>query len=138
MERPIEIYQWKQEYQLDVEFLDERHQKFLDLVNLLVHAINEEKEADELPQLFFKLMNFVENYFLQEEMLFKEYQYHDLEKHQEEHNQFVQKIALFQDEFSKGNESVGYEMLGFLSWWIKDRIMRYDSNALEFLKKHEA
>jgi hemerythrin-like metal-binding protein len=138
MERPIEIYQWKQEYQLDVEFLDERHQKFLDLVNLLVQAINEEKEADELPQLFFKLMNFVENYFLQEEMLFKEYQYHDLEKHQEEHNQFVQKIAFFQDEFSKGNESVGYEMLGFLSWWIKDRIMRYDSNALEFLKKHQA
>ena len=136
MERPIQTYQWKEEYELNVKILDDRHKKFLEIVNQLVSTINQEKENEELPQMFFKLMDYAENYFLQEEMVFKEYKFHDFEKHQEDHNSFIQRIAQFQDEFTKGNESVGYEMLGFLTWWIKDRIVRYDSEAIDFLKKN--
>jgi len=136
MERPIQPYLWKKEYELEVKILDERHRKFLTIVNQLVEAINQEKEGEELPQIFFKLMDYVENYFLLEEIYFKEYQYCDFEKHQEGHNNFVKRIAQFQDDFRQGTEAVGYELLGFLSWWIKDRILKYDARAIQYLKEN--
>lgn len=137
MERPIQPYLWKKEYELDVRILDDRHKKFLEIVNLVVDAINNEKESEELPKIFFKLMDYVENYFLTEEIYFKEYQYCDFEKHQEGHNNFVKRIAQFQDDFSQGQEAVAYEMLGFLTWWIQDRILKYDEEAIAFLKKNK-
>jgi len=136
MERPIQPYLWKKEYELDVKILDERHRKFLTIVNQLVDSINQEKEREELPQIFFKLMDYVENYFLLEEIYFKEYQYCDFEKHQEGHNNFVKRIVQFQNDFRQGEAAVGYELLGFLSWWIQDRILKYDASAIQYLKEN--
>ncbi|MFA8435966.1 MAG: bacteriohemerythrin [Marinifilaceae bacterium] len=136
MERPIKPYLWKKEYELDVKILDERHRKFLEIVNQVVDAINDEREKEELPSIFFKLMDYVENYFLTEEIYFKEYQFCDFEKHQEGHNSFVKRIAQFQDDHSQGKEAVAYELLGFLTWWIQDRILKYDADAIKFLKEN--
>jgi len=136
MDLPMPLYSWKKEYELDVKILDDRHRKFIEIVNLVVAAINDGKIDESLPHVFFKLMDYVENYFLLEEMVFKEYQFCDFEKHQEEHNSFVKRIAGFQDLYSQGNPSVAYELLGYLTWWIQDRVLRYDHNAIAFLKNN--
>lgn len=135
MERSIEPYSWKKAYELNVKILDDRHKKFLELVNQLVEIINNDEVEQDLPPYFFTLMDYVENYFLQEEIVFKEYQYCNLARHLEGHSAFVQRIAQFQDDFSHGKESIPYELLGFLTWWMKDRVLKYDQEAIKFLKE---
>ena len=136
MEKQLEQLSWKEEYKLNVTILDEQHEKFFDLVQQLVLIVEAGNELMELPQFFFKLMSYAENYFLNEEIIFKEYQFNHLEKYQNEHQNFIGKIAQFQDDYNQNNQSVGYELLGFLTWWIKKRILCYDPNAINFLKEN--
>jgi len=128
-------YDWKDEYNVGVESLDIQHRKFLENLNKMADIINKGKCKERISELFFSLGHFAENYFTQEEMLFKEYQYPNFSKHKEAHNAFIEEVIKLKEEFSNNSTTVCKNIYLFLENWFNNHILQYDKEAVTFLKE---
>jgi len=128
---------WKDEYELKVQILDDQHKKFITIINLLVDTINKKNVKNNMPQIFFKLMNHVENYFLQEEILLKKYPECDFENLQKDHLYFINRIAKFQNDFNEKGPNIASKLLEFLNYWLSDRIKTYNKNNIVYLQEND-
>ena len=129
----MELREWKEEYNLNLPKLDDHHKKFLDVINLLVRVTSERTCEEEISLVFFRLIYYVENYFVDEEICFKEYEYSNFKQHKEEHNKFIKQIIKFQEEYKNHDRTVCKRMLKFLSNWFDDHILGYDKDAANYL-----
>ena len=129
----MELREWKEEYNLNVEKIDDHHKKFLDVINLLIKVTNDRSCEEEISLVFFRLIYYVENYFVDEEILLKTYEYINFKQHKEEHNNFIAKIVKFQEEYKNRDRTVCQRMLKYLSEWFDEHILGYDKDASEYL-----
>lgn len=133
-----EPVQWKDEYNVDIKFLDEQHKKFLDILNQLKTVISGKSCQEDTADVFFALANFAEHHFIQEEIYLKDYQYPGLSQHKESHNQFIQRLVKFQEDYNANKPNVCEEMHDYLLDWFENHILQYDLDAVNFLKSRGA
>ncbi|RUT77706.1 bacteriohemerythrin [Ancylomarina longa] len=134
MKKKFQKYMWENGFELKIQVLDDQHKKFIAILNLLVDAINQDEVNKKIPQIFFKLMNHAEDYFLQEEILLKKYPESNLDDIQKDHQDFIIRIANFQNQFSKKEESIASDLLEFLDSWLKNRINNYNKQTIFYLQ----
>lgn len=134
----IQKYDWKEEYSVGIESIDEQHKKFVEILNLLIDVINDNDCSLRIADVFFSLAYYAEHYFINEEIMFKDYKYPNLSHHKDLHNTFILRIIKFQKEFEQDKDNVCRELLSFLQDWFRDHILDYDHKASEFLKKQGA
>jgi len=126
---------WKEEYNVNIGLLDKQHKKFLEIFNLLKKAINEGVCERNISEVFFSLVYYAEHHLIQEEIYFKNYKYPNFNLHKEAHNNFINRIIKFREDFEEGKEDVCVEMYYFLEKWFNNHILKYDKEAVEFLVK---
>ena len=129
----LQKYEWKEEYSVNIEAIDEQHKKFVDIINLLIDIVNKKECNARIADIFFSLAYYAEHYFINEEILFKDYQYPNLSHHKDLHNKFILRIIQFQKEFEADKENICEELLQYLEEWFKEHILEYDKSASDFL-----
>lgn len=137
MEKQNEMkkYSWKEEYNVDIESIDKQHQKMLENLNRLADIINKKECREHVSEIFFSLVHFAENYFTKEEILFKDYKYPNFSMHKEAHNNFIQQIIKFQEDYKNDVRNVCIDLYHFLDKWFNNHILEYDKDAVKFLKE---
>jgi hemerythrin-like metal-binding protein len=132
----LEKHDWKEEYSVGIESIDEQHKKFVEILNLLIDVINGGECSDRITDVFFSLAYYAEHYFINEEIMFMDYKYPNLTQHKELHNEFILKITLFQKGFENNKNDVCRDLYAYLEAWFKEHILDYDIKASNFLKEH--
>jgi hemerythrin len=134
-EKKIYIYrEWDEKTQnTGVEIIDNHHKKYVEIINNLVDLLNQNKFKLEILDIFHKLLNLAESYFIDEELFYKTHNYKSLTLHKQQHAEFVHKIQYFHDEYKKG-ESVCENMMKFLDRWFKEHILKEDVEAVKSIK----
>ena len=127
------LWEWKDEYELKIDKLDEHHKKFLDVINLLIKITENRSCEEEISLIFFRLVYYVENYFVDEEIYLKEYNSANLKQHKEEHNKFIKEIVKFQKEYQDNDKTVCLRLLKYLQNWFKVHILDYDREAVKLI-----
>ena len=127
------LWEWKDEYELKIDKLDDHHKKFLDVINLLIKITENRSCEEEISLIFFRLVYYVENYFVDEEIYLKEYNSVNLKQHKEEHNKFIKEIVKFQREYQSNDKTVCSRLLIFLQNWFNDHILGYDREAVKLI-----
>ena len=130
-------WEWKEEYELNIEKIDEHHKRFLEIINLLINVTENRSCEEEISLVFFRLIYYVENYFIDEEIYLKEYNCVNLKEHKEEHNRFVKEIVRFQQEYQQHDKTVCKRLLKYLQTWFNEHILGYDKVAAELILKNE-
>lgn len=133
-----EPLKWKDQYNVNITFIDDQHKKFLDILNQLKMVIAEKDCSNSTSDVFFALVNYAEHHLIQEEIYLKDYQYPGFSQHKESHNQFIQQLSKFQEAFEAQEENVCLEMHDFLQDWFENHILKYDKDAVAFLKSKGA
>lgn len=129
---------WKDEFNVGIKFIDEQHRKFLDILNQLKIVITSKNCEDKTAEIFFALVNYAEHHLIQEEIYLKDYLYPGFSEHKESHNQFIQRLTKFQEDFEANKENVCEEMHDYLLDWFENHMLKYDKDALSFLKSKGA
>ncbi|HDR89027.1 MAG TPA: bacteriohemerythrin [Bacteroidetes bacterium] len=132
-EKHREPVEWKDQYKVDVEIIDENHRKFVEIIQRLDRVLNNKACKEDPSDIFYALVHYVEHYLLQEEIYFKNYQYPNFSRHKESHQYFIDQIIRFREEFEKGSETICLEMREFLIEWFREHILSYDKEAVYFL-----
>ena len=130
-----EPFIWKEEYKVGVKAIDEHREKFFEIINKLKKVITEKDCKIKVADIFFSLVHYAEHYLINEEIYFKESGYSGFSKHQESHNNFINRIVKFKEDYQSGEKEVCEDMYFYLENWLINHILHYDIEAVEWLKE---
>jgi hemerythrin len=126
---------WKDEYNVGINIIDEQHKKFLDIINELKEIINSNSCKKHVSKIFFQIAYLIDHYFIKEEIYFKDCKYPNLDHHKISHNIFIDRIIQFQKDVEANKPDLCVEIHNFLEDWFNEHILKYDKEAVEYLKK---
>lgn len=126
--------QWKTEFNTGVDFIDEQHRYFFDVVKKLEAFIESGVCEEKVSEVFFSLVHYVEKYTLQEEMNYKDLTSGSLQDHKKAHSRFVSGLIKFKDDYRTQHKQVCEELHGFLLNWFHDHILGQDKDMMEKLR----
>lgn len=111
-----------EDYLTGIPEIDYEHRKLFELINMLFEATMSRRSEKVVSAVIEELKNYTVYHFRNEENIFEPTMYPNKAKHIEEHNEFVQNIMLFEEDFKSGRSSVSLEILDFLKHWLTDHI----------------
>ncbi|MBT4289067.1 MAG: bacteriohemerythrin [Deltaproteobacteria bacterium] len=120
--------------QLDVGHseLNEQHKEIIKYINILAKA-HQTQQTDKVSEDLTALIKITTEHFNSEEKLYLTSDYPDKELHSEKHNEILQQLGDFQNEFEKGNRKVDHDFLEFIKEWLQVHIMSIDKSYRNFI-----
>lgn len=87
------MFEWKKEFELGIESIDDQHKHLLDIGNRISELISNHDETsdnyDDIINVIGELKDYTVYHFSNEEKLFRQYNYVDYENHKKEHDDFI-------------------------------------------------
>ena len=129
----MELFQWKEEYDLGLEKIDNQHRQMVDMLNRLYEA----KKSDAVHQIIEETLNglvsYVEIHFADEEAAMREANYPDLDQQRRQHLEMTDEVIRMRNLMLQGGEPATFELLNFMSEWLKEHISGSDQKFGVFM-----
>ena len=125
--------EWKDEYSVGIESIDQQHRKLVNLINQLHTAVTystgEEFEREALDEL----VDYTKTHFTYEEGLMEQNGYPDFDEHKAQHKQMIEKVGEVLAEYEKDQDTAMNNALSYLSDWLINHINGTDKQYSSFL-----
>ena len=132
--------EWKKEYSMEVEEIDNQHKKLIGFINELSDATQSGSAHDTCSKIVGELLDYTVYHFSTEEKYFREFNYEDAEPHIKEHEAFKERIGAFKTKVDESNEGdmveLIFEMLDFLEDWLVSHLLHVDKRYVKCFKEH--
>jgi len=126
---------WDESLSVDVDEIDEDHQKLVDLFNMLSQSVAEGDSADYIDAVLEELISCTVWHFRHEERLMLLYKYEDLAEHKAEHHDLIDSVKALQQKFHDGNKLLTNEDIEYLETWLTEHILGHDMRLGFYLLK---
>lgn len=117
-----ELIEWKDEYSVGIEAIDNDHKKLLNLLNQVNtaydYAMSENYEKEALDDL----INYTKYHFDREEQLMEAHDYPDLEAHKLQHKNMIEQVDKFVERYNKEGHECLHMISDFLTQWLINHI----------------
>jgi hemerythrin len=127
-------YTWKEEYNTGVNFIDEQHRYFLNIISDLNDYLKGEVCRESASKIFFSLVHYAEHYLIQEEIYFKDYHFPSTNEHKDLHAAFIKRVIQFKTDYEHDIQHTCRTMMEYLVDWFDNHILKYDKKAIDYLK----
>ena len=125
--------QWKDEYSVGLDSIDQQHKKLLALINQLQTAVDystgEEFEREALDEL----VDYTKVHFTFEEGLMKDNGYPDFEPHKAKHDEMIKEVETVLAEYETDHDLAMEHGTVFLKTWLINHINGTDKEYSSFL-----
>ena len=125
--------EWKDEYGVGIDSIDQQHKKLINLINQLQTAVDystgEEFERDALNEL----VDYTKTHFSYEEGLLRDNDYPEYEPHKLQHETMLKKVEEVLAEYERNNESAMDNAIDFLKDWLINHINGTDKEYSSYL-----
>lgn len=131
----MEEFKWDPSFSVDNDDIDTHHKKLISLFNEVASLI----ETDQKTPLFstIKVISELNIYalfhFKEEEKIMKDANYPDLKAHKVLHQEFIDNVNKFKDEYMHNDPLLNYDIFNYLSDWVINHIIEEDAKYKEFL-----
>jgi hemerythrin-like metal-binding protein len=124
---------WKDEYCVGIDSIDQQHRKLVNLINQLQTAVDystgEEFEREALDEL----VNYTKTHFSYEEGLMSDNGYPDFEPHKAVHEKMIKKVEEVLAEYEQDHDTAMSNAVEFLRDWLINHINGTDKEYSSFL-----
>lgn len=120
------LIQWGPKYSVNIQEIDNQHQKLMALINQLYDAMTAGHGKDVLGKVLNELANYTVNHFAYEEKLFQQHAYPETAAHKAEHVKLIQQVTDLKQKFESGKAHITLEVMNFLKDWLNNHIMVVD------------
>ncbi len=125
--------EWKNEYSVGIDSIDQQHKKLLNLINQLQTAVDystgEEFERDALDEL----VAYTKTHFTYEEGLLEQNNYPDFEPHKVQHTKMIEHVEEVLAEYEKDQHTAMSNAVEYLKGWLINHINGTDKQYSSFL-----
>ena len=127
-------FEWKPEYSVGVDSIDQQHQELFMIFNKLANAVAGNYSPKATVATMHEMSHYLGKHFTFEEPLLK--QHPDYDSHHLEHLKFIENTLDFQIRFADNDKNVHMDMLDFLADWLKNHILEMDKEYFGYLKEN--
>jgi len=131
----MSFLEWSPKYELGIDVVDEQHERLFHIVNSLYDSVVNGEEQNVLGEILDELIDYTVYHFETEEEKFEHYRYPKLQEHKKEHNDLTQQVLELQKKFYNHELTITYDVLDFLSEWLKDHTTNSDYEFATYYKK---
>ncbi len=124
---------WDNTLSVQVEEIDQDHQRLVELFNLLAHAVETGDAADYIDALLEELIACTVWHFRHEERLMVRHAYPGLDEHRAEHEELVASVKALQEQRRGEGKGIGTADIEFLEHWLTGHILGLDMDLGAFL-----
>lgn len=126
---------WSADLSVGVDIIDEDHQAFFRLAELLRDVIEAPEEGSDylIETAINVLEEYVEGHFLREEMAMVAVNYPFLAEHLAAHEAFSAKAHQIAQEYRNGNKDIAATMSGLVERWLVGHIQAIDKQYSGYL-----
>ena len=128
-----QFVEWKDEYSVGIDSIDQQHKKLLNLINQLQTAVDystgEEFERDALDEL----VDYTKTHFSYEEGLMRDNDYPDFEPHKLQHEEMFKKVGEVLAEYEKDQDTAMHNAAEYLKDWLINHINGTDKQYSSYL-----
>ena len=131
--------QWSDRLKIGIDEIDKQHKAIIDQSNKLLEARHDNKGTEQLEEIFEFLEEYIKDHFSSEEKIQKEYNYPEYEEHKKAHDNFIEKIAQFKEEYNEQDKNVTALMKlnkTILNWIIK-HVKKEDQKLSEYIEEQD-
>ncbi len=126
---------WDDSLSVEVDEIDEDHQKLVNLFNILSHSVEQGDSADYIDAVLDELITCTIWHFKHEERLMLLHKYDGLIEHRTEHNELIDSVKELQHKFSNEKKQLTQEEIEYLEGWLTGHILGQDMRLGFFLMK---
>lgn len=132
--------EWKTEYEIDVEEIDEQHQRLVEILNDFHHAMSSGSGKEEVGETIEELENYVDYHFGSERDLAENCGFsHDCRSchssHQQAHKEFAEQVADLRKLHENDDATVHIKTLRFLRTWLQEHIGGMDQQLGQYINE---
>lgn len=124
---------WDNSLSVQVQEIDEDHQKLVQLFNILNHSVEEGDASDYIEAVLEELICLTAWHFRHEERLMLKYGYEKIEEHKTEHQELIESARALQQKFLQESMSVSSDDIEFLENWLTGHILGADMELGSYL-----
>ncbi len=125
--------EWKDEYCVGIDSIDQQHRKLVNLINQLQTAVDystgEEFERDALDEL----VDYTKTHFSYEEGLMRDNDYPDFESHKAQHEKMFKKVEEVLAEYEQDQDTAMSNAVEYLKDWLINHINGTDKQYSSYL-----
>lgn len=129
--------EWSEQYLLGLKEVDGQHEHLFDLVNQLHQAVVNGDDQSAAGKILDDLIDYTVEHFNTEEKMFLASQYPQYEEHKREHDVLTRQALEIQEKFRAKEITVTFELLDFLSDWLKNHTTDSDLQFARFASAKE-
>lgn len=134
------IFEWKQEYSVNVKEIDIQHEEILESMRFIYDAVMSKKAPEVLNKVLDVLTRHSNAHFLTEEGYFKEFNYEGAAEHIDAHNKLRKDVGDFIVRIQQGTDdniyNIAFELIDFLENWLVDHLETLDKKYTKCFNEH--
>ena len=128
-----QFVEWKDDYSVGIDSIDQQHKKLLNLINQLQTAVDystgEQFEREALDEL----VDYTKTHFTYEEGLMKDNDYPDFEPHKAQHEKMFAKVEEVLAEYEQDQDTAMANAAEYLKDWLINHINGTDKEYSSYL-----
>jgi hemerythrin len=124
---------WDNSLSVQIQEIDEDHQKLVELFNILSHSVSEQDATDYINAIMEELISCTIWHFRHEERLMLKYSYAGLSEHKQEHQELINTARALQNKLLQENKPLMSEDIEYLERWLTGHILSIDMDLGSFL-----
>ena len=128
-----QFVEWKDDYSVGIDSIDQQHKKLLSLINQLQTAVDystgEQFEREALDEL----VDYTKTHFTYEEGLMRDNDYPDFEPHKAQHEKMFEKVREVLAEYEQDQDTAMANAAEYLKDWLINHINGTDKEYSSYL-----
>lgn len=130
--------EWSARHSVNVKEIDEQHQHFIDMINGMIDALENDKVREVVDRTLHELIEYAVYHFATEEKLMEQAGYPGLGRQREEHAELLKKLdVLLEKRKTTADINDFYEdLLDFMGSWLIAHLIYEDKQYTESLNEH--
>lgn len=119
-------FKWTEDLAVGNTFIDNDHQKLIEMVNRLHTLMQEGKGKEVLGKVLTNLITYTKEHFRREEDLMRNIRYAGFAAHREEHEKLLKQVLELHEKFENGTATLSVQVLHMLKDWLLNHIGKSD------------
>ena len=128
-----QFIEWKDEYSVGIDSIDQQHKKLLNLINQLQTAVDYSTGDEFEREALDELVDYTKTHFVYEEGLMKDNDYPGFEPHKAQHEKMFKKVEEVLAEYEKDHDTAMSNAAEYLKGWLINHINGTDKEYSSYL-----
>jgi hemerythrin-like metal-binding protein len=123
----MSLLQWKNEYSVGIESMDDEHREMITLINSTYDKLGSDAEPDQIDDCLAEIFNTISMHFALEERIMQKAAYAEFEAHKNDHEDLLDRLRDLMDDFFADPVTGAQRLEQNLSDWFEGHFSTFDA-----------